>query len=215
VKSIKNKVLRSEPVKWEKLTFLQPDNFKELGKKQFERLSNSIKKGFAQPFFVWQSPEGVIYCLDGFHRRKVLQDLKKKGYKIPVSFPANFIDCADLKEAKKLVLTFSSIYARVTDDGLYNFLEINEIEFDSVKFDIDIPELNLEKFEEFFINDPADTQSDQEPDPAENLIETAFEPFDKIKLGYHTIEIGEANVFQIDQLVAAWEKLTGKRHEKL
>lgn len=97
-------------------------------------------------FTVWQSKD-TVYIIDGHHRYKVLDLLEKEGVNVPKKLPCTFIECKDKKEASKLVLTYSSIYAKVQEEGLYEFLNINEFDFESIKNEIDIPEIDFEKFE--------------------------------------------------------------------
>ena len=102
---IRNRVLKTELVEWRKLVELQPKNFKELGKINYEKLKQSIlKENFVMSFTVWQDKE-TIYIIDGHHRYKVLDLLEKEGVSVPKKLPCTFIECKDKKEASKLVLT--------------------------------------------------------------------------------------------------------------
>ncbi len=69
---------------------------------------------------VWESGK-EIFCLDGFHRIKVFIQLREEGYTIPDHFRADFIDCKDKKEASKLVLIYSSIYAKINEQSLEEY----------------------------------------------------------------------------------------------
>jgi hypothetical protein len=101
---IKSKILKSEPVKWRELAFIQQDDFKALTPEDEQKLRTSIiQNDFTDPFKVWQDGD-MIYCLDGRHRHLVLDKMIAEGIAVPVELPANFIDCKDKQEAAKLVL---------------------------------------------------------------------------------------------------------------
>jgi len=92
---------------------------------------------------VWEDKD-KLYCLDGYHRCLVLKELEAEGFKVPTEFQADFLDCKDKKEAAKLVGIYSSIYAKVTQDGFKSFLEENELDLDDLKFEINIPDIDLD-----------------------------------------------------------------------
>jgi len=144
---IENKVLKTELVRWRELKPLQPDGFKELTKENYEKLRQSIiNNNFVMTFSVWDSGDG-IYIIDGVHRYKVLDLLEKDGYNIPEKLSCTFIDCKDKKEASKLVLIYSSVYAKPQEDGLYEFLNTSGFDFNEIKNEIDLPDLDLKRFE--------------------------------------------------------------------
>ena len=143
---IKNRVLKTELVDWRKLSWLQSPTLKEISKASFEKLKNSVKNNsFLQPFNVWQDGETLWIC-DGHHRQRAMQEIEKEGNAIPDLLPANFIECKDRKEAQKLVLIYSSIYAKIEDEQLYEFIKLNDLDFDSLKLELDIPGIDLEQF---------------------------------------------------------------------
>jgi hypothetical protein len=122
--NIENRILKTENVKWKELLPIQGKNFKELSEASYLKLKHSMKENqFIAPFAVWQAKDGKIYTLDGVHRCRVLLDLENEGISVPVILPANFIDAKDRKEAAKLLLVYSSAYAKVTDEGLIDRYE--------------------------------------------------------------------------------------------
>lgn len=144
---IKSRVLKTEPIKWHQLKFLQSDEFKDLTGLDKEKLKKSIlNNSFSQPFYVWEDA-GTLYCLDGKHRTNILHELSEEGHKVPEILPATFIHCNDQKEAAKLVLQYSSIYARITQTGLLDFLDAFELPYDDVKFEINLPDFDPISFE--------------------------------------------------------------------
>lgn len=149
---IKNKILKSELVSWKDLKFIQQDKFKELTKESYSRLRQSIvNNDFVESFKVWQSGND-LFCLDGFHRIKVFKELIKEDYSIPDQFRADFIDCKDKKEASKLVLIYSSIYAKINEQSLNEYLDLNELDIEELKLEIDLPEIDMNYFEDANFN---------------------------------------------------------------
>jgi len=150
-RSIESKIVKTEPVKWKALEILQTKDLKEMSKESYGRLKTSlIDNSFVQTLNVWAN-NGKLYCFDGYHRIKVMMELEKEGYTVPEELPANFIACRNRKEASKLVLIYSAIYANVTGEGLYEFMNSEGLELNDIKFDVELPEIDFEKFEkEFF-----------------------------------------------------------------
>lgn len=144
---IENRILKQGVVEWRDLEWLQPKNFKELSKKNYERLKNSIRNnGFIDPFKIWIDGKGHQWILDGHHRRKVMVDLETEGMKIPDVLAADFIDCKDKKEAMKFVLIYSAIYAKPTYEGIDEILTVNDISVSDVFSEVEIPNIDIEYF---------------------------------------------------------------------
>lgn len=62
---IESKVLKFEYIRWRELQWFQGE-LKELSKKDFEKLKQSLKtKNFIDPFKVWQDESGLLFILDG------------------------------------------------------------------------------------------------------------------------------------------------------
>ena len=161
-KPLENRIIKTELVEWRKFKFFQPDGFKDLSNTAFEKLKASIfANDFIETFIVWENKE--LYCLDGYHRCKVLEQLSAAGIRVPERLPGTFIRCKSKKDAARLVLIYSSIYARVTDEGLYEFLESNRIQFDDIKLEIDIPSINLAEFEKGYVLPDPDVVQPEEP----------------------------------------------------
>ena len=146
---IKNKIIKNELVEWKKFLFIQKDNLKRFKPETFEKLKESIiENNFIQEFKVWQQGE-QIYCLDGYHRIKALEEIERLGhrgkfYKIPAKFPASFIDCKDRAEASRLVLVFSSQYAKIHQAGLEEFISLNHLDLSVIENQVEIPNIKLD-----------------------------------------------------------------------
>ncbi len=148
MKQIVSRIIHSRNVRWRDFEFLQPAEFKDLTETGYARLRESIlRNGFVESFKVWQPAKGKkIYCLDGYHRCKVLTALVSEGVDVPETFPADFLDCKSRREAAKLVLVYSSIYASITDEGLYAFQNLHGLDLETIAAEIDLPDLDIEKF---------------------------------------------------------------------
>lgn len=153
MKNIEDKVIKTEKISWKNFEFLQKATFKDINKDQFQKLKTSIiKNDFIETFKVWQNGK-AIYCLDGFHRCKALESLEQDGYTVPQQMSATFVQCKNKEDAAKKVLIYSSQYASVTDEGLYEFSHDYNINFDDIKLEIDIPKLDLDKYEAGYVHD--------------------------------------------------------------
>jgi ParB-like nuclease domain len=134
------------------LTPLQGD-LKELNEVNFEKLKQSIlKHGITFPFFVWQN-DGENYILDGTQRDRVLKRMAGDGYGVP-PLPCALIEAKNRKEAAEKILLISSQYGRVTDEGLYEFLSTNDLDFGELEPLLELPALDLDEFKEGWMTDP-------------------------------------------------------------
>lgn len=153
---IESRIVKTELIQWRSATWLQA-NLKELSDTSFRALKTSLKQnGFAMPFAVWDDTvTGTLWILDGHHRQKAMLELEAEGYKFPDELPANLVSCQDVAEAAKLVLVYSSVYASVTSDGLYEHLERFNLDFDSLSSMMILPALDLEAFASEFLSNSA------------------------------------------------------------
>lgn len=163
---IEDKIIKTGKVNWRRFEFLQKESFKEITKKQMDKLKASIlNNDFIESYKVWEH-DGKIYCLDGYHRCLALSELAAEGYQVPEEFTANFVQCKDMKDAAKKVLVYSSIYASVTDEGLYEFSHDFNLNFEEIKFEIDIPKLDLDRYEAGYVRDDGyNEEEDNVPEP--------------------------------------------------
>ena len=144
---INSRVIKTELIKWKELQFIQDEDFKEWINDGDKKLIESlVKYQFADPFKVWEN-EGKQFCLDGKHRWKDLLKLSESGIIIPDLLPATFIDCTDVKEAAELVLVYSSAYAKITQDGLFNFIEKFSLSLPDIKETLSLPDFDMFELE--------------------------------------------------------------------
>lgn len=159
---VSSRIIKTEPISWMDLEFIQQENFKEWVPSGNQKLQDSLLKyQFIDPFKVWEQ-NGKLYCLDGRHRFLDLNHLKETGVEIPDMLPATFIDCENIKEAAELVLVYSSQYAKITDQGLFDFVS---------KFELELPEL-----EGIMLGDIFDYKTDDIPFPDELTAEKKDAP---------------------------------------
>jgi len=117
-------------------------NLKELRKPELEKLKRQIlKHGFSFPVFLW----GGDKILDGHQRVFTVKELISEGYSID-DIPVVDIDAATKKEAAEKLLAINSHYAKITDDGLYEFIDANELDLSDFAGDLSLPEIDMEKF---------------------------------------------------------------------
>lgn len=188
--ALSSRVLKTENVNWRDFKFIQQDGFKDLESDAAHRLKASIlANNFTQPFYVWEDPEnGTIFCLDGKHRTLMLEQLIKEGHNVPYLLPATFIHCESKKEAAKLVTIYSSIYARVSQQGLFDFLQEYELDFADLREQMDLPEFSIDRFEQKFdmfdLNEPDDEEEEVPEVDDEQVIVIDGDHF---RLGNHQI----------------------------
>ena len=159
---IKSRIIKTIPIKWKDLEFIQQENFKEWINDGDTKLIESILKyQFVDPFKVWEN-EGKLFCLDGKHRYLDLLHVIELGHIVPKELPATFVHCENVKEAAELVLVYSSAYARITQQGLFDFVSNFDLDLSSMKEVINIQDFSMERFEQKF--DLFDVNNAEEPE---------------------------------------------------
>ena len=187
-KQIKSIVITTANVQWKNLEFIQDENFKEWINDGDKKLIESILKyQFCDPFKVWQDEE-KIYCLDGKHRFLDLLKVVELGYDIPDELPATFMECENIETAAELVLVYSSNYARITQQGLFDFVSKFNLDLPTLKDTMNISDFSLERFEQKF--DFFDTQSGEEPHVEVEEKNIIVKPGDLFQLNGHRLICG-------------------------
>lgn len=150
--TLASRVAGTDLVNWKTFKYIQQDDFKDFSEAARTKLKHSIlSNDFTQPFYVWcEEDTGNIWCLDGRHRTLILEQLLDEGYDVPELLPATFIRCKDKKEAAGLVLVYSSMYAKVSSEGLFDFVKMYDLDYQELKQSIDIPEFDAVDFEGMF-----------------------------------------------------------------
>lgn len=187
--TIESRVIKTEKIQWKTLVFIQDDDFKEWINEGDKKLLQSILKyNFIDPFKVWEN-EGKLYCLDGKHRWMDLHKVEESGVEVPSLLDATFMDCTDINEAAELVLVYSSAYARITQDGLNNFIKKFDLQFPDLKNVVQLPDFSTPRFEQKF--DLYDVNGAEEPevDIQEDVL-IVVKPGDLFQLGEHKVICG-------------------------
>jgi len=183
---IHSRILRTELIRWREVQWLQ-GSLKSISKPAFARLKRSLlANSFIQPFNIYQE-NGATWILDGHHRKLAMEELEKEGHTIPDSLPANIIDCTDLREARKLVLLYASIYAQADEESLYEFIHVGGLDFDELKMQIDLPEISLSQFEAgWMTNEAVEDEIPEVPD------EPRTKKGDLYEFGEHKLLCGDS-----------------------
>lgn len=131
-------------------------NLKNKSKADLEKLKGIIiRDGFVFPLFVARLDK-KNYTLDGHGRDEISIQLKQEGFQfkkiggeIGDYLPVVFINAENKKDAKTKLLYLNSRYGKITEEGLNQYLNEAglELDFASLKLDIDLPEINLNGFE--------------------------------------------------------------------
>ncbi len=171
-------IQKTELIDWKKLDFIQDENFKEWIDGGNQKLIDSILKyQFADPFKVWSDGQ-KLYCLDGKHRYLDLLKIEEQGIEVPKLLPATFIQCASKKDAAELVLVYSSRYAKITNQGLFDFTQTYDIDLPELST-INLPDFDPIEFSNLFDSEDGSSEKDFEPKSIkEDFIITPFSILD-------------------------------------
>jgi len=155
VKKIKIECQGQELVDISELTPLQ-GNLKELSEINYNKLKNSILKyGFSFPAFVWRY-ENKKYILDAHQRLFTLKKMINEGYELQDNkIPVVYIQAVDKREAKEKLLQLNSQYGKITDEGMYEFInEIDsELNIEDLSKDLNLPDFDLDYFVDGWVNE--------------------------------------------------------------
>lgn len=194
-----SRVLKTEEIDWREARWLQNEELKELDDEALERLCSSLAaNSFVMPFNVWEDGEGTIWILDGHHRHKALEHIERHGVpdgeerkqiSIPDRLPATFIRCESRQEAAKLVLIYSSIYAKIKNEGLDIFLKLHDLDLTELKHEIDLPEFSLPRFEQKF--NPTDMDGEDDFHEEDYQSDIVVQHGDIFRLGRHILYCGD------------------------
>jgi len=208
---LRSRIIGLEMIQWKRLSFIQSDSFKTSTDEQYQKVAYSlINNQFVAPFYAWRDEEddGQLWCVDGKRRDTVLRQIDTDGgarikdpetgqeefcaISIPDELPALLIDAESKEAAAKLVLLFSSTYGEVSQEGLAEFIQQYDLNFPSLKFEINLPEFSIPRFEQKFDMFGLDGNGRQEPYPEEIEKETTNGEAEE------TIVVKSGDFFEID-----------------
>lgn len=147
MKHIPIKCSGSRTMLWHELKDFQC-RLKEMSKEDYQKLRHLILTyGWITPVFVWDG-----FILDGHGRLKVLAELIKEGYTID-PIPVSDIEADNRQDAAKMLLAINSQFQKITEDGLYEYLTVNEISFDVMEMEVTLPDIDIDHFRVNFYED--------------------------------------------------------------
>ncbi len=140
----------------DELTEIQGD-LKTMSTEDYNKFRRLVeKKGLWFATHVWKEPTNVggkkafkWSVIDGTGRRRMLTKMKSDDYDIPL-IPCVEIEAKDLKEAKEAVLAASSMFHKIQNEGLQDFMG-SEFTIGDLK-EYELP-INMSKFENFIIGE--------------------------------------------------------------
>lgn len=137
-------------------------NLVELYDVDAAKLKESIKIAWIDPFKVWVDPDGKINILDGHQRQRILSKGKYTG-----DVQCIQIECVDKREAAYFVLLYRSVYGKMSDQGFFEYLQLFELDYNSLKPVIDLQDFNMHTFEMSYIKDEPPEINEKEVDELE------------------------------------------------
>lgn len=187
-------------------------NLKTKTKEQLQKLKNQIiKYGFSFPVFVCKVA-GTNFTMDGHGRDIISVDLKDEGYKfkrpdgvVGYDLPVVYVFAKSKTEAKEKLLALNSSYGKITEEGLFEFLnEKNfELKFNEIKLNLELPELNLRKFEQEYY--PAeDGKLDDVPEPQKEAVSKTGDLF--LLGSHHRLLCGDSTLKEDVELLMDGKK---------
>ncbi len=184
-------------------------SLKTLSETNYKKLRAEIERdGFIEPVSLWENPgDAQIYILNGHQRVATLQRMKLDGFSIP-QIPVNWVEAADVNEAKRKVLALASQYGEVTEDGFKEFASGIDFGLDDWKDFVAFPELDLDKI--VLSSTPVsahDRDTTPPPAPGEDDVPPVVEPVAKVgdifQLGAHRLMCGDStNRAQVERLIS-------------
>lgn len=164
-------------------------NLKKITQKDLEKLKNQIKKlGWVAPIFIWVNGD-KNEIIDGHGRLKALKSLIEEGYTID-DLPVVEIEAKSRKEAAEILLSINSVYQKMTEKGLYEFLDDMELDLNSLE-NLNLPNIDISELKELFAaENEGKLEEDELPEIAEDKAETKYG--DIYMLGNHRLMCGDS-----------------------
>lgn len=147
-------------------------NLKELRDYDLKKLKRSIlKHGFSFPVLIWNQS-----IIDGHQRIFATKELISEGHTID-DIPYVEIHAESAKAAAEKLLMLNSRFAKMTEDGLYEFMNNFDLNMIELKDDIVLPDIDLDRFVKGYVEDDTSGGDDIIPSKDPNvLIRISFHP---------------------------------------
>lgn len=189
------------------LTGIQGD-LKTMDKADFERLVKSFEQdGIDFTFHVWRDKaKKRWYMVDGHGRGLVLRELLKRGTH---SLPKEQVPCTEtfaktLKEARRKILRSSSVYHKMTNDGLHRFMVDNGYSPDDLN-DYALPDIDIPAFKMEFYDEPAAGIASQTGDKTNKNFDAYQSAAVKQIVLYFKADDYDALLAKLDELLEKWK----------
>lgn len=183
-------------------------DLKELSKENYQKLKKEIEKtGFAFAPHVWKSKKNnkiAFYLIDGHQRIRTLRQMVKEGYECG-EIPVVIVEAGSMKEAKRRVLQGTSQYGKMTDDGLYEFVSLSEIDFEDALYSFRLADIDINHFQKKYFENNNENIDDKNLLQHENnslLI--------KWVLGSNILLCNEKDASEWCAMIDLWQKITNK-----
>ncbi len=125
-------------------------DLKDLSTSSYEKLKKVIMElGYSEPISVWMDSKKKFFCLNGHQRLRVLKGMREEGFLVP-KIPVNLVEAKDIREAKKKVLSLTSQFGEITEDGLHSFMVESNLDIDWVQEHLRLPEISFDHFKANF-----------------------------------------------------------------
>lgn len=155
MKTIEINCTGSEYIPLSKFNELQ-GNLKELDQSSYEILERSLEKyGIIAPWLAWRDSKKKIWIMDATQRTRICNENVKSGKWTIKDIPTIFIKAKNRKEAKEKLLVLNGKAAKITYEGLYEFINKPNFELDIETFEteLDLPDIDLESFKAGWMED--------------------------------------------------------------
>lgn len=160
---------------------LQGD-LKSISREALDKLRTSILTyGIIYPFHAWRDKTGKVWIVDAHQRTKAVRELLEAGHTCD-KIPTTFIEAKSKKDAAEKLLILNSKYAKITEDGLENFVFENELDLtsldDMLDIDIEISEIAeaMEKVDKIEDNEELKLPQSVQVEPPKEYILIMAEP---------------------------------------
>lgn len=153
-KQIKIKVEGKMALPYGELIPFQND-LKTLDKERYERLRASIlKEGICFTKHVWPN-EGKYFLIDGHQTIFVVKQMvEAEGFEVG-NIPVSIIHADSFREAKRKVLAGASVYGRMTEKSIFDFLNDADLNFEDIAGEFDFPDIDLDDLAGKFFDEEA------------------------------------------------------------